>query len=152
MTHLFIRSSQVQVVYSLVKELRPGNLFHPTTAMIHLHSNRPIISFDRLIDSRVYLYLVYVSNSIPYRSLACIPRTVVYIHPDLLTESVKYRKQMTFHMPHYIKGHFAGGALTPDDVDLRYTIVYYFHTLGRSGIVATSLEASFRGTTSYTDM
>jgi len=71
---------------------------------------------------------------------------------DLIYNHYGAAKQMTFNMPHYQKSHFPGGALTPDDADLRYTIVYYFHTLGRSGVVASALEASFRGTTSYTDM
>lgn len=71
---------------------------------------------------------------------------------DIIYNHYGAAKQMMFHMPHYRKGHFPDQALSPDNMDLRYTIVYYFHTLGRSGIDATALECSFRGTTSVTDI
>ena len=71
---------------------------------------------------------------------------------DIIYNHYGAAKQLMFNMPHYCKGHFPANALSPDDIDLRYTIVMYFHTLGRSGIPATALEASFRGTTSVTDI
>ncbi len=62
-------------------------------------------------------------------------------------------KDVLLTMPHYGKAHFANsGSLSPDDLDTRYSVVIYGHSLGRSGIVADSYEASIRGTTSFTDM
>lgn len=62
-------------------------------------------------------------------------------------------KDVLLTMPHYGKAHYPNsGALSPDDLDTRYTVVIYGHSLGRSDIVAESYEASLRGTTSFTDM
>ena len=72
---------------------------------------------------------------------------------DIIYNHYPAAKDVLLNMPHYAKAHFPNsGSLTADDLDTRYTVIVYGHTLGRSGIPADSFECSFRGTTSFTDM
>jgi len=80
----------------------------------------------------------------PYNSLAT---------GDIIYNHYPAAKDVLLTMPHYAKGHFPNsGSLTADDLDTRYTVIVYGHTLGRSGVIADSYECSLRGTTSFTDM
>lgn len=60
-------------------------------------------------------------------------------------------KEMQFNLPFYKKAYMTQSNL-PEDMAYRYIMVTYGHTLGRSGIVASSFEQSFRGTTSFADV
>ena len=80
----------------------------------------------------------------PYNSLAT---------GDIIYNHYPAAKDVLLSMPHFAKAHFPNsGSLTADDLDTRYTVIIYGHTLGRSGVAADSYEASLRGTTSFTDM
>lgn len=61
-------------------------------------------------------------------------------------------KELMVNLPYFKKCFFDGAsALTPNDLEFRYIMVVYGHTLGRSGVTADSFECSIRGTTSFAD-
>jgi len=82
----------------------------------------------------------------PYNDFAGGETSIIYSHYPAA-------KEVLLTLPHYGKAHYPNsGSLTPDDLDTRYTVIIYGHSLGRSGIVANAYEASIRGTTTFTDI
>lgn len=81
----------------------------------------------------------------PYNDLASGGTSIIY-------NNYPACKEIVLNMPHYKKAFFNGNtALSPNDLDTKYIIVMYAHTLGRSGVVANSYDCSLRGTTSFSD-
>lgn len=81
----------------------------------------------------------------PYNDLASGGTSIIY-------NNYPACKEMFLNLPHFKKTFFDGStALTPNDLEFRYQVVIYGHSLGRSGIVANSYECSLRGTTSFSD-
>lgn len=61
-------------------------------------------------------------------------------------------KEIMLNLPHYKKCFFNGNtALSPNDLESRYIIIMYAHTLGRNGVIANSYDCTIRGTTSFMD-
>ena len=61
------------------------------------------------------------------------------------------QKELQFNLPYY-KKTYINASNEPEDLAYRYIVIVYGHTLGRSGIVATSYEQNIRGTTSFADI
>ncbi len=81
----------------------------------------------------------------PYNDLASSGTSIIY-------NNYPACKELMVNLPYYKKCFFDGGsALSPNDLEFRYIMVVYAHTLGRSGVVANSYECSIRGTTSFAD-
>lgn len=81
----------------------------------------------------------------PYNDLGTTSTNIIY-------NNYPACKELFLNLPHYKKCFFDGpSAITPNDLEFRYQVIIYAHSLGRSGIVADSYECSLRGTTSFTD-
>lgn len=81
----------------------------------------------------------------PYNDLASGGTSIIY-------NNYPAAKEIMLNLPHFKKAFFNGNtSLSSNDVDTRYIVIMYAHTLGRSGVIANSYDCSIRGTTSYTD-
>jgi len=71
--------------------------------------------------------------------------------PQLIYNHYPAQKESQLNCPYYKKSYFPSGAISPTDLNFSYGIVYYAHTLGRSGILPNGFEVTTRGTTSFCD-
>lgn len=90
----------------------------------------------------IYKDMKYVLQ--PYNDFVSGSTNIIYNHYPAC-------KEVQFNLPFYKKAFITSSNL-PEDMAYRYVIVTYGHTLGRSGIPATTYEQSFRGTTSFADV